>query len=338
MLSNAMLYFRETARAGSLRGAAEKLGIAPSAISRQIANLETELKVLLLDRRANRTALTPAGELVLAHAEAALQESDTLRAMLQELVGRPSGVVRIGSIEGMVGHFLASNLARYQERHPQVKVQVSVVGSRAVVEALQAGRIDMALAFNLGERHALREHARLEQPLCALVAPTHPLAQKRSVSFRELAGERLALPDRSFQIRHLVDRIAAKLQVSLELAIETNTLEMARGVVRNGKLVTLMPRYAALHEVSNGDLCAVPLKERDFAQTATSLVTFPTQRLSLAARTLLELLTTAMGRYGGKSAGRSDFGNAGVPETVFSPEQPLPTLEAGLEGLNDKRD
>jgi hypothetical protein len=82
--------------------------------------------------------------------------------------------------------------------------------------------------------------------------------------------------------------------------------------------------------VSNGDLCAVPLKERDFTQTATSLVTFPTQRLSPAARALLELLGSAMGRYGAQSAGRSDFGNGRMPESGFSPAQPLPTLDAGL--------
>jgi DNA-binding transcriptional LysR family regulator len=58
MLSTAMLYFRETARAGSLRRAAEQLGVAPSAISRQIAKLEGELQTALLDRRANRTTLT----------------------------------------------------------------------------------------------------------------------------------------------------------------------------------------------------------------------------------------------------------------------------------------
>ena len=132
----------------------------------------------------------------------------------------------------------------------------------------------------------------------------------------------------------LIDRIAAKLGVELELAVETNTLEMARGVVRNGDLVTLMPRYAALHEVSNGDLCAVPLKERDFAQTATSLVTLPTQRLSPAARSLLELLATAMGRYGGKAGGRSDFGNMRMPESAFSPAQPLPRVAADLEEPN----
>ncbi|WP_170217078.1 LysR family transcriptional regulator [Variovorax gossypii] len=314
MLSTAMLYFRETARAGSLRRAAEQLGVAPSAISRQIAKLEGELQAALLDRRANRTTLTPAGELVLAHAEQALQSSEALRGALQELSGEPVGTVRIGSIEGMVGHFLANNLARFQKRHPQVKLQASVVGSRAVLEALQEGRIDIALAFNLPERHAFREHARLEQPLCAIVAPTHPLARRRSVSFSELEGRRVALPDRSFQIRHLVDRIASKTQVSLELAIETGTLDMAKGLVRNSDLITFLPRYAALHEVSNGDLCAVPLQERDFAATAASLLTMPGRRQSPATRALLEMLATSMGRYGAGSgaAPRSDSGNTRV--------------------------
>lgn len=302
MLSTAMLYFRETAKAGSLRRAAEQLGVAPSAISRQIAKLEGELQTALLDRRANRTTLTPAGELVLAHADQAQQNSEALRG----------GTVRVGSIEGMVSHFPANNLARFQKRHPQVKLQASVVGSRAVLEALQEGRIDIALAFNLPERHAFREHARLEQPLCAIVAPTHALARRRSVSFRELEGHRVALPDRSFQIRHLVDRIASKTQVSLELVIETSTLDMAKGVVRNSDLITFLPRYAALHEVSNGDLCAVPLQERDFAAAATSLLTLQGQRQSPASRALLEMLATSMGRYGGNAAPRSDSGNTRV--------------------------
>jgi len=338
MLSTAMLYFRETARAGSLRRAAEQLGVAPSAISRQIANLEGELQTALLDRRANRTVLTPAGELVLAHAERVLQDSTALRGALQELVGQPCGVVRIGSIEGMVGHFLSNNLARFQKRHPQVRVVASVVGSRAVLEALQEGRIDIALAFNLPERHAFREHARLEQPLCVVVAPTHALARRRSVSFQELAGQRVALPDRSFQIRHLVDRIAGQTQVSLELAIETSTLDMAKGVVRNSDLATFLPRYAALHEVSNGDLCAVPLQERDFAATATSLLTMPAHRLSPAARALLETLSASMRRYGGGAPACSDSGNSGVPESAFPPEPALPTLSADLERLHEDCD
>ena len=299
MLSPALKYFREAAVHGSVRRAAEHLAVAPSAISRQIARLELELGTALLDRRSRRMALTDAGTLVLAHAERAMQETGDLRAALRELTGLRSGRVRIASIEGMVTYFLARYLANFEKRFPGIAVQVSVIGSRAVLDALRSHEVDMALAFNVPVRSPFQEHARLEQPLCVIVAPSHPLAQRKSVSFKELSGERIALPDRSFQIRFLVERIAARMRVNLKLAIETNTLEMAKGVVRNSQLVTFLPRYAALREVSNEELSAVPLREREFAATSASLLTSKTHQLSAAARALLETLKAAMATYRG---------------------------------------
>jgi DNA-binding transcriptional LysR family regulator len=299
MLSPALKYFREAAVHGSVRRAAEHLAVAPSAISRQIARLELELGTALLDRRSRRMALTDAGTLVLAHAERAMQETGDLRAALRDLTGLRSGRVRIASIEGMVTYFLARYLANFEKRFPGIAVQVSVIGSRAVLDALRSHEVDMALAFNVPVRSPFQEHARLEQPLCVIVAPSHPLAQRKSVSFKELSGERIALPDRSFQIRFLVERIAARMRVNLKLAIETNTLEMAKGVVRNSQLVTFLPRYAALREVSNEELSAVPLREREFTATSASLLTSKTHQLSAAARALLETLKAAMATYRG---------------------------------------
>ena len=69
MLLLALTYFREVALSGSIRSAAEHPSIAPSAISRQIGNLEAALQTTLFDRRARRLTLTTAGELVLAYAE-----------------------------------------------------------------------------------------------------------------------------------------------------------------------------------------------------------------------------------------------------------------------------
>lgn len=297
MIIPALQYFREVAACGSIRRAAERLSIAPSAISRQVTNLEAELGTSLLDRRSKRLALTPAGERVLAHVERAVQDLGNLRADLQELSGARTGQVRVASIEGMVTYFLARYLASFEQRSPGVTVSISVLGSRAVLEALGAGQADLALAFNLPARHPFREHARLEQPVCAIVAPTHALAGRRSVSFAELAGQRVALPDRSFQVRHLVERYALKAKVALEIVAETNSLEMAKGFVRSSQLLTFLPRYAALDEIANSELCAVPLQERDFAGTSVSLVTARDHRLSLAARNLLETLKSGMACY-----------------------------------------
>jgi DNA-binding transcriptional LysR family regulator len=299
MLSTALNYFREAALHGSVRRAGERLSVAPSAISRQIARLEGELGTALIDRRSRGMALTEAGTLVLAYAERAVQEIGDLRAALQDLTGLRSGRVRIASIEGMVTYFLARYLANFEKRYPGISVQVSVIGSRAVLDALREHAVDMALAFNVPVRSPFHEHARLEQPLCVIVAPSHPLAQRKSISIKELAGQRVALPDRSFQIRFLIERITSRMRVGLKLAIETNTLEMAKGVVRNSQLITFLPRYAALRDVSNEELAAIPLREREFAATSASLLTSRTHQLSPAARTLLGTLKAAMATYRG---------------------------------------
>lgn len=301
MLSPALTYFREVALSGSIRRAAEHLSIAPSAISRQIGNLEAALETTLFDRRARRLTLTAAGELLLAYSERSSADFEALRESLQQITGLQAGQVRVGSIEGMVTYFLSRYLASFDKRYPGVKVIVSVVGSRAVLESLRDGEVDLALAFGLPARNPFRVHARLEQPLCAIVAADHPLASKRSVSFKALADQRVALPDTTFQIRSLIDGIAQKTKTPLRLVIETNTLEMAKGVVRNSELLTFLPRYAALREIANGELAAVPLQERDLANTSVSLITLPSRQLSPAARKLLETFKAGMARYGATS-------------------------------------
>ena len=301
MLPPALTYFREVALSGSIRRAAEHLSIAPSAISRQIGNLEAELQATLFDRRARRLTLTAAGELLLAYSERSHADFETLRESLQQITGLQAGQVRVGSVEGMVTYFLSRYLATFEKRFPGVKVIVSVVGSRAVAELVQDGEVDLGLAFGLPKRNPFRVHARLEQPLCVIVAARHPLASRRSISFAALADQRVALPDRTFQIRSLIDGIAVKTKTPLVRVIETNTLEMAKGVVRNSELVTFLPRYAALREIANGELVAVPLQERDLAHTSISLITVPSRKLSPAGRKLLEAFKAGMARYGANS-------------------------------------
>jgi DNA-binding transcriptional LysR family regulator len=294
-----LTYFREAAVQKSVRRAGDQLDVAPSAISRQITRLEEELGVSLIDRSARGLGLTEAGALVLEHAERSVQEVNDLRAALLDLKGLRSGRVRVASVEGMAAYFLARYLAIFEKDNPGISVQLSVIGSRAVLDTLRDRAADMALAFNAPMPSPFREHARLDQPLCLIVAPSHPLANRKSVSMKELADCRMALPDESFQIRFLVEHMAARMGVKLKVALETNTLDTVKGVVRNSQLVTFLPRYAALREVSDEDLCAVPLREREFTATRVSLLTSKTVKLAPAAQALLKTLKTAMATYRG---------------------------------------
>ena len=299
--SPAMVYFHEVATAGSIRRAAERLAIAPSAVSRQISNLETALEVTLFDRQGQRLTLTPAGEVLAAFAQRSVVDAEAMQAALLQITNSSAGQVRLASVEGMVSYFLSRYLATFEKRHPGVKVAVSIVGSRAVLDLVKSGEVDLALAFGLPHRHSFRVHARVDQPLCVIVAPEHPLASRRSVSFKSLAGSRVVLPDATFQIRMLVDKIERTTMARLERVVETNSLEFAKGIVRNSGLMTFLPRYAALREIASGDLCAIPLQERELATTSVNLITLQSKTLSSVTLKLIELLKNGMTKYDAKA-------------------------------------
>lgn len=298
MWSTAVRYFREVALAGSLRRAAERLSIAPSALSRQVAKLEAELGVTLLERRAHGVALTDAGRALLAYADQASGQYEAFRAGLRGLAGGVAGEVRIASVEGVVPYLLSKYVAAFETSHPRVAVNVSVIGSRRVLEALREATVDLALAFGHTPRRGFVQHARLDQPLCVVMAMGHPLARKKMLGLAELAGARAALPDQSFEIRQMVDRMVRRSRVSLQQVLETNSLEMAKGAVRNSRLITFLPRYAALREIAARELCAVPLRDRAFTDTSVTLLTARAHELSPAAQALLDTLKAGMASYG----------------------------------------
>ncbi|HEY5637956.1 MAG TPA: LysR family transcriptional regulator [Burkholderiales bacterium] len=297
MLPSALQYFRDAVQAGSIRRAAEKLGVAPSAISRQVARLEAELGLTLLDRRARGLHLTEAGRMVLAYAERSGEQYAVLREGLQGLAGGRAGEVRVATVEGVVSYFLSKYIGTFEQRHPGLRVQVSVLGSRSVLETLREGGADIALAFGVRPGAGFVQHARLDQPLCVIVAADHPLARRKSLSFADIAGARVALPDRSFEIRARIDRMAKRTGTDFVRVIETNSLEMAKGAVRNSDLLTFLPRYAALRDIASRELAAVPLRDRPFADTSVTLLTARAHQLSPAGRLLLDALKTGMASY-----------------------------------------
>ena len=88
-------YFYEVARSGSIREASSRLSVTPSSVSRQIQNLEHEVRMPLFERRARGMSLTSAGELYMAYARSVLAELDRLHSDIDDLRGLRRGRVRI---------------------------------------------------------------------------------------------------------------------------------------------------------------------------------------------------------------------------------------------------
>ncbi len=136
----ALKYFAEVAAAGSLSAASERLFVAVSAISRQIAKLEAEVGTPLFTRMSRGMVLSEAGELLLAHARRTLLEAEAVRQDIISLKGAPSGTIRVVATDGPAHHFLPELMSAFRIRHPHARFSLHVCPRAEAVRRVAQGR------------------------------------------------------------------------------------------------------------------------------------------------------------------------------------------------------
>ncbi|MFD0370444.1 LysR family transcriptional regulator [Streptomyces sp. NPDC127114] len=136
---------RELALRGTIAAVAEALTFTPSAVSQQLATLEREAGVALLERSGRGVRLTPAAENLVRHAEAVLERLEQAAAELAEARHGPAGPLRIGAFPTASRAIVPEALVRLAVRHPALEPMVSETDPAAVAHALRAGDLDVAL-------------------------------------------------------------------------------------------------------------------------------------------------------------------------------------------------
>src|SRR5215813_11850111 len=114
----ALRYFSETAHSRSIRTASERLHVSPSAISRQIAKLEHELRAQIFDRRAQGMTLTPAGELLQAKVEGVMREFARVKSHIAALQDLQAGTVDVYCFQTAIENFVAPVLHEFHAQYP----------------------------------------------------------------------------------------------------------------------------------------------------------------------------------------------------------------------------
>lgn len=313
MIETASLrYFREVARHGSLRRAAERLFVAQSAVSRQIAALEEELGVQLFERRSRGMAPTAAGRLLLDFADDTRVRLDALRAQIHEYELLHRGHVDIACVEGLLAGLMPAFTERFLAEHEGLNLTVSAFGSHRVAEAVAEHEVDFGIVFGGSPRRDLLELAFMNQPLCAIVRPSHPLARRRKCRLADVARWPIVLPNRSFGIRQLIDRVRAMHRLELRTVVETNTLAFAWRLVLAGDRVTFLPLDSVRAEVVDGRLAAVPLDEPPLSATRVTLVASAARTLSPAAAAAVASMKAMMSTGGRRPKRPVDAGARAV--------------------------
>ena len=221
-----LAYVAEIARSGSIRRAAERLNIAPSALTRQVQDIEYEIGTPIFERLAQGMRLNAAGELLVRHARDQLADLERVRSQIADLSGVRRGHVALACSQAFVTQVVPEEVQAYREKFPQVGFTVQVRDHVQAVAALTAFEADLALVLQPPPSADLHVLYACRQPLCALMRAGHPLAREAGpVRLRDCLAHAMALPDRSLAIRLHLEQALARKGVPLGPVVE---FELAR--------------------------------------------------------------------------------------------------------------
>jgi DNA-binding transcriptional LysR family regulator len=184
---------REVALRGSIAGAADSLRFTPSAVSQQVAKLEREAGVALVERGPKSVTLTAAGWRLVAHAEVILERLAAAESELRELAGSPPEL-RVGANTTAAVSIVPDALTRFAAARPDVEVTVAESDPLISLARLCARELDLAIVFEydhvpLPSDPRIELELLLEEPMRVVLPAGHPAAGKRVVRLPDLAEE-----------------------------------------------------------------------------------------------------------------------------------------------------
>jgi len=260
---------REIAEHGSIAGAAESLWLTPSAVSQQMAALERELGVALLDRTPRSVRLTDAGTRLVAHAETILADCEAAVADLEALGGQVTGTLRVSAFPTAAQALLVPALAKLRERFPSLTVLATDLEPHEAMPALKASRLDLVIshAYSLLPHFSdpgLETSHLLTERMMLIVPSSHPKANGRAV-LTDYATERWIVGREATFCRDLVVRAANMAGFEPTIEMQSNDFRVIASAVRAGLGVALVPRIADLRGIGGLSLRTLedPAVERD---------------------------------------------------------------------------
>lgn len=176
MNTTTLRYFLEVARVGSVRGAAGRLNITASAISRHMSNLEHGASSPLFERRASGMVLTTEGEAFWQHAHRIIRDIDLAQSDIDEIRGVRRGIVKVSAVEGVIGSCVFAAIENFRMKHPGVAFDVKVVGTNDMIDDLKHDVCDIGIAFEPPHDSEIHHVIAVNKPIVAIMSPDHPMA------------------------------------------------------------------------------------------------------------------------------------------------------------------
>ncbi len=258
---NRLRILREVAHRGSFSAAADALSYTQSAVSQQIAALEAETGMTLLERRPRGVSLTAAGQTLVGHAESILADLDAAETALAAIAGLRGGRLRMASFPTAGATLMPLAIATFRSRHPDVELTLAEGEPEQIAPRLRTGELDLALLFEFdasgpggdsggsGETDGsvggrLTRVELLQDPLYLALPRAHPLAERRRLRLQDLREQAWIQTSQDSPCARHVVRCCHAAGFEPRVSFQSDDYQTIQGLVAAGVGVALIPELA----------------------------------------------------------------------------------------------
>lgn len=299
---NQLMYLETVVTTGSIRKAAVRLGVQPSAVSRQIQTLERETGTQLFERQASGTVPTPATTHLLEYYRTWSAQLEHLENQLESLDDLKSGSVSVAASEGLIPALADEVLWDFNRRYPNVRLSVQIRATGEILDDMQKGIVHIGMAYSPPAADNIRFHASDRHHVVAAVTPDHPLAQQTgAVTFGRAIAYPFATMPPAYGLGRLIEAVASAENLRFAPAMRANTLDMLKRYALAGLGVAMVTDYSVREEVAEGRLVARNIDHRMLGNQYAKVFVKSDRVLPRAAAELLSWIETRMSVFNGSA-------------------------------------
>ncbi|CAB3663963.1 hypothetical protein LMG3441_00711 [Achromobacter kerstersii] len=289
--------FIQIADQGSLTKVAALRDSAQSAVSRQLSAMEKQCGGRLFHRTGRGVELTESGRQLYPRVLAWLEEADALGRDVARAVDQPAGLVRVGVLSSIEPAFLSRVYDHVRRLHPHIQLRIRDGLGAAINEWLEIGEVDIAILMR-GGRDDRRRESTLFTVRHLLVGPPGDLTTRNAtVPFAGLQGLPLVLAGAPSAFRRQLDLLARRMGVTLNVALECDSLHIQKHMVLRSGLYAVLAEHAVTRECLTGELQAALIVKPSLTRSIT-LAMSDVRPITLACREVAHILRAGLEEVG----------------------------------------
>ncbi len=300
-----LIAFARVARHGSVSAAAQSLHRSQPAVSLQLRQLTEAVGEPLYTRHRHGVSLTPTGEALLLHAQAAERAISGAKGVISEIRGTERGQLTVSASMTIAVYLLPRLFAGFRQEHPLLDLRTLTRNSTDVLELLRQGEIEVAMVETPvpADMPGVEQHRFFTDEVVLAAPADHPLRGTREVTPADLQGLHVVTREPGSGTRRVSELALDQHGVKLHASVEADEIEATKEAILQGLGPGFISRLAILRELESGSLTIIKIAGIEINRPMT-LLHPPEELCSWASRAFLQFLRQSYPLLRGKTQPR----------------------------------